>query len=466
MPCLRRLCPTLVLLALAGCTTDRTVPRDLAMDPDPGAVDMRAPGPATKCQVAGVPELLSNLPGEHAYPRLGFTGTHFVVAWNTRLEDGRHRIVAALTDRDGHKLGPNIALSAEPLAGDWPPSVTPMLGGTAIAWTRKGASPGETDIVMNTLDPSGQRLDAQGRPCDPGEAACGQFQVTSSGVATYPYLSRPHVDQHSAGPTDNQVSLTWIDGRNHPCASGTPCPQINDVYWKKLQANGTVLVPDRRITTAIGRFAFPRMAFDGAKNGIVWRDDAPGTSTDFYFATLEPQGVVSAAPKKIGVAMGALVAEGAPDLIWTGADYALATATGSDTSASVILQRFEANGQSTLGPIGVTFSGVACTPAITWNGRYFAVVWQTRCGQPGSDLGFELLDAEGFRLRPDGTRCGLDPECGMLRLTANGSQISSYPELAWAGGGTFVVAWTQSDVADGGARASQIYFARVECSPE
>jgi hypothetical protein len=463
----------LLLVAALGCDDTSRNGNDLGTG-DLSLVneDLSVPGPATKCMSLNAPKLLSSFPGSHRFPRLGFTGGKFVAAWNTEVVEAsvvKHRIDFTLTDVDGNTLGPNVSLSRMPIADFWAPSVTPLLGGTVVAWTRltpNGANV-DSDIVIDTLDPNGQKLDLAGNVCDPGNDACGVFKVTNSGTASYPYLARPNIDRTSGMPTDNQVGLTFVDSRNHPCTPGPPCLDLNDVYWKSLQSNGTVLIDDRQVTVpgANGRNAFPRLAFDGVHDGLVWRDDSAGTTTSFLFATLDSNGQISTPPAKIGAASGSYVSAGAPDLVWTGQEYALATATGSDTLASVVFQRFQSNGVSSLSPVGVTFGGVSCTPAIAWDGQFYAVAWQTNCGQPGSDLAFELVDAQGIRQKPDGTSCGasLDPNCGVTVLTHNTTAIAAFPELSWAGGHAFGLTWMSTDTGDGGTAESEVYFTRVEC---
>jgi hypothetical protein len=410
------------------------------------------------------PRLLSNLPGSHAYPRIGWSGTNFVAAWNTAVVVSgsvQNRIDASLVDTAGNKLGPNISLSRLPVADFWAPSVTPLLNGTAIAWTRVSGT--ATDIVLNTLDTSGQRLDANGAPCDPASDSCGEFQVTSTGNAAYPYLERPQQAQHTAAPTDTQVGLAYLDFQ--PCAPG-PCNVQNDVYWEKLESNGNVLVNPRRITATTRLYGFPRMAFDGVHEGLVWRQDGT-TSSDFFFATLDGQGAISSGPMQIGTASGTYVSSGAPDLVWNGAEYGLATATGSPSSASIVFQRFQSNGVPSLTPVAVSFGGVACTPAISWDGEFYAVVFQTDCGQPGSNLAFELVDDQGFRRRPDGTSCGTsqDPMCGVTLLTNDTTATAAFPEIAWMGGHSFGVVWMSTDTPpDASTADGQIYFTRIDCT--
>ena len=464
-----------ITLLCAGCGEggSRPGPPDLGAPSDFAvAADLRAQGPAVSCAPIGPPKLLSNLPGSHAYPRLGWTGNHFVVAWNTEVVQAsqvKNRIDVTITDESGNKLGPNLPMSRTPLADFWAASVTPLVDATVIAWTRVDPQTGtKEDIVIDLLDASGQKLDANGNACAPDSDTCGIFPVTSSGTASYPYLSRPQVDTHTAGPSDNQVALTFVDSRNYPCPPGPPCVNANDVYWKKLQSNGKILVDDKLVTTPAsnGHNAFPRLAFDGVHDGIVWRDDA-SINTQFWFATLDGNGAVSSAPMKIGSASGSYVSAGAPDLVWTGSEYALATATGSDVSASVVFQRFQSNGVANQTPIGVTFDGVACTPAIAWDGEHYAVAWQTNCGQSPSQLAFELIDGDGIRQKPDGTTCAgnLDPKCGVMLLTSYPTATAAFPQMVWAGGHAFGIAWMATDDdADSGTRQSQVWFNRVVCT--
>src|SRR6185295_2578186 len=150
-----------------------------------------------------------------------------------------------------------------------------------------------------------------------------------------------------------------------------------------------------------------------------------------------------------------------------GAEYALATATGSDATSAIVFQRNASNGQSTLAPKGITFGGVACTPAIAWDGEHYAVVWQTGCGKPGTNLAFQLIDADGIRVQADGISCGssLDPMCGVQLITQNTKDLAAYPEMVWAGGHTFSVVWMQGPpVASSGAPMDEIYFARIDCT--
>lgn len=456
-----------MVFLLAGCDFEKTPLPDLGVDMAMIApADLHTPHPATKCGASGPARVLSNLPGTHALPRIGWTGSSFVVAWNTAI-GGQNRIDVQPTDPQGSKLGPNIPLSQNPIANGDAPSVSSLINGTVVAWTR--ASGSSTDIVIDTLDANGQRLDANGKACDPAQVDCGIFPVTTSGTAGFPYLARPEVDQHTASPVDSQVGLAFADSRNYPCSPPTPpCTSngYNDVFWKKISANGSTIVQEKRITAAGANThnEFPRLAFDGVHDSLVWRDSTNPSNVFYWFATLDSIGQLSSGPTKVGTTSGSFVTAGAPDLLWTGMEYALAITNGSDAQSSVIFERLQSNGTPNLQPVGVTFGGVACTPAIAWDGDFFAVVWQTDCGQPGSQLAFELVDSTGTRWKPDGTSCGtsVDANCGVQLLTSNSTEVAAFPEIVWAGGTSFGVAWMNTSRTDG-SFDSEVWFSRVDC---
>jgi hypothetical protein len=442
-----------LLLLVIGCSEGGGgIDADLGMP-----IDIAIPqAMSTHCTPASsAPKLLSALPGQHHDPRLAFSGQGYVVAWNTQIDNGgspAYRIDLAITDGDGNRLGPNVSLTADAVADPSPPTLAPLQGGVVVAWTRITNS--GTHIFVSIFDDNGQKLDAGGVPCDPGQPECGVVQVTSRGNERQPFLTLPTVAAHTALPTDNQVGLTWIQGAG----------ALGDIYWKKVQANGNVLVDDKPITPVSGKYALPRMAFDGVHQGISWRDDSPSPAADFYFATLDALGQISSQAAKVGSASGPYAALGSPDLVWADTDYALVAATGGAPSAAITLERFASNGVNVLPAHGVTFGGIACTPSVAWDGEAFGVTWQTICGMPGSSLAFELVDKNGERLAPDGSVCpGNEPACGTTILAGAASTRQTDPEMVWAGAGSFGVVWTEQAALDGGGDSSEVYFQRVDC---
>jgi hypothetical protein len=440
----------LLILCLAGCSEGGGGEKpDLSV----AGFDLAFAQPmATHCMAADNPKILSALPGRHRNPRLAFSGSGYLVAWNTEIDSGEHRIDMAVTDGDGNRLGPNISLTAGAVADASPPTLAPLSGGTVVAWSR--VTPTGTHIFMSSFDKTGQKLDASGMPCDPGLPECGLFQVTSRGNEREPFLTLPTVAAHTALPTDTQVGLSWIQ------SSGV----VSDVYWKKIQGNGQELIPDKQVTVQSGKYALPRMAFDGVHQGISWRDDARSPAADFYFATLDALGQVSSQAAIVGMASGPYAAMGSPDLIWSDSDYALVAATGGAPAATITIERFASNGVQILPPHAVTFGGIACTPSVAWDGEAYGITWQTLCNQNGSSLAFELVDKNGLRLAADGSICPpSEPACGTEFLAGTAATRQSDPEMVWAGGNSFAVVWTEVSATDAGMDASEVYFSRVDC---
>ncbi len=451
-----------LFLGGAGCSDDRgTGKGDMAQT----GLDLVSSKPVS-CGLVGGPHQLSGLGGQHASPRLAANTKGFVVAWLTGIPGTTptYRIDASLTDRAGNRLGPNIPLSAQAIAEPDAPALSPISGGTSIAWTRRNGT--TTDIMLTTLDGNGQRLDAAGSPCDPAEAACGVFPATSSGAARQPFLERPQGDTHTTGATQNQLGLAFVDSREYPCPMA-PCPTSNHVYWKRVQSNGLELVFEKKLTTLFGaRYAAPRLAFDGTRQGVVWRDETLGSPVDLYFTTVDALGQTASLLQKIGTVSGSN-STSSPDLVWTGAEYALVTTTGTDATAAVLFQRQNSAGLSTLSPRAITFGGTSCTPTLAFDGQAYGVAYQTNCGKPDGNVVFVRIDAQGVRYALDGTSCGdsVDPTCGQLQITQNTTVGASRPEVVYGGDGGFAIAWMQGP--EGPSLRPgvplDVYLQRVDC---
>lgn len=430
-----------------------------------GTADFATSGPK-KCAPTGFTNLMSNLSGQHASPRITTNGTGYTVAWLTGIPGtpASFRVDAAVTDQAGKRIGPNVALSVQNVADADPPSVAPVNGGTAIAWTRKAGA--ATDIMLTVLDGNGQKLDAAGAPCEPSDTNCGLLPLTRSGTAHTPFLERPYGDQHESGPTQNQLGLAFVDTRNHPCNT-QPCSEGNDVFWKRIQTNGAELLFEKALTSSVAqRYASPRLAFDGVHQAAVWRDVTTGTNSDLFFTTIDNLGQISSAAKKIGSASGAN-APSTPDILWTGNEYALVSATGTDATAAVLFQRQSPSGTSTLLPTGVTFGGSACAPAIAFDGEAYGIVYQTDCNRSGSDLAFVRIAADGTRFAIDGTSCGdsVDPKCGQVTFSHSELEGASRPEIVRGTDGSFAVVWMQGK--EGASLDStaplNVYLQRIRC---
>jgi hypothetical protein len=451
---------------LAGCDDTRAHGRpdlDIIVD-----VDMATP-PAPPCVLAGATRLLSDLDGQHAYPRIASNGVGYVVAWVSYLAGtpSTFRIDAAVTDLLGDVLGPNLPMSAQAIATADPPSVTPISSGTSVAWTR--ATGTSTDLVLTTLDVHGQKLDANGAACDPADDTCSIFPITASGTASAPFLDRPNGDKIIAGTTEDQLAVAFLDTRNYPCTLA-PCSDYNDVFWKRVQSNGTELIHEKQLTTTgLSHYTSPGLAFDGVHEGIHWQQNAANMTSNLFFSTLDAFGNFTSLVQQLGSVSGTS-APSTPDLVWAAGGYALASASGTDATATVLFQRQNSNGTANLAPKAVTFEGADCAPAIAYDGTNYAIAYQLGCGTIASAVAFIRIAPDGTRLQLDGTSCGAnaDPACGRLYIatpSANGS--AARPQMVIGADGAFTIVWMQGLAATpGGASATplDVYLQRVTCN--
>src|SRR5438045_1273658 len=91
------------VLAFVACNDDRGGSEgDMAQPRDS---DMAPSGPRT-CSINGASHQLSNLTGQHAYPRIAANGLGYIVAWLSGIPGSppTFRIDAELTDKMGNKL--------------------------------------------------------------------------------------------------------------------------------------------------------------------------------------------------------------------------------------------------------------------------------------------------------------------------------------------------------------------------
>ena len=103
----------------------------------------------------------------------------------------------------------------------------------------------------------------------------------------------------------------------------------------------------------------------------------------------------------------------------------------------------------------VNQQGVPCTPAVSYNGERYGIVWQDNCGEPGSKLAFALIDDSGNPLQPDGSSCfgSSDPGCGLLTVPPDAEGTAAYPNMISVNG-AFAVTWMNAPSASTSRRSS------------
>ncbi|MCY1021028.1 hypothetical protein [Pyxidicoccus sp. MSG2] len=265
------------------------------------------------------------------------------------------------------------------------------------------------------------------KPDDPRDAA-----AKSSGVSNPFDLSRPSLRTQ---PTANagvgvafdgkQYFVVWEDDRD------------GGVFGSRVK-NGRLLdpagIPLNQGTGLEG--GEPRVAWDGKQFVVVWV-----SGSGVFGAHVESDGDV----KRHFILASSDEVFGPPGIACTKGLCLVAYVVSGDEEDLVVFDRVESDGDVRDGEILSELPGFAFRPAVAWDGKQFAVVWQDRRG------GEDAEDLYGARVKKDGTV--LDAAGGVPVITLPGAQRN--PDLTWTGD-RFLLVWQ-----DDRGGTEDIYGARV-----
>ncbi len=214
--------------------------------------------------------------------------------------------------------------------------------------------------------------------------------------------------------------LTWTDLRD--IAEGD-----REIYFAALDENGSILTQPVRATTTPGATAWSDVAWNGSAFSFVYQDDTSG-NREIFLSTIRSDGTLETPPVQL---TDDPAQSEVPRLVWTGDTYAVSWADRRGTSGNheTYFRTFDSLGEPT-SPLQPLTDGVAgsVSQRPAWNGRTFAVVWQSNDGPKQIRFG-----------KVAGSGVSMD---GAFAVTQTLSD-SEFPSLAWAGSGYGLV-WTEN----------------------
>ena len=235
-------------------------------------------------------------------------------------------------------------------------------------------------------------------------------------------LSYGAVGRHLAGGTlawsGSTFGTVWADQRHGA--------DQDEVYFSVLDAAGTIIRGDVRLTEEVAQSKYPGIVWADSEFGIVWTDLRNGMSGDIYFARIDGGGV------RIGGDV-AMIAEAecqsTARLAWDGTRFGVAwyyapegtgpyaIHFGCATAQGEMISRTELSGTSML------------NPQIAWSESEYGVVWRA----------YDGVNAVYFtRVSADGTQIGA-PEL----LDSSSDNALRRPDIAWDGSSYGVVWWEE-----------------------
>ena len=332
-----------------------------------------------------------------------WTGEEYGLAWADD-RDGNKEIYFARIGSSGQKIGSDIRITQDGATSD----------GASLAWTGseyglawRDSRDGNYEIYFTRLDVTGNRLGPDVRVTNAPGTGLGEFLVW----------------------TGSEYGLVWSDDRDGNY----------DLYFTRLDADGTKIGTDVRIAEIPDSSWGARVVWTGDEYGVVWRDHVLGTWA-ILFATLDSLGNLV---ELRAVTDGTYEAYH-PSVTWTGSEYGISWQDQRHGNNEIYFARLDSTGSKIGSDVRVTTDGASsAVPRVAWTGSEYVMVWYDN--RPGN---FEIYFA---RLDSTGAKIGSDERV----TTASG--WSDWPDIVW-NGAHFGVAW--ADQRDGNY---EIYFALLKC---
>jgi hypothetical protein len=234
---------------------------------------------------------ITNSIGESDWPDIVWDGTNYAVAYDdSRLGAQAHDIFFQKLDSSGQKVGPEVRITTDPARQS-----SPILkwNGTeyGIAWTDY-RFPFNREIYFARLDASGAVIGTEVR-------------VTNDAAdSAWPDLAWNTVDK--------QWALVWHDTRDGN----------DEIYFARLDAMGTKLGADVRLTNAANFSGFPSIDWNGSEYGVSWQDERTTVGKPaIYFAQVSAAGVKTSPEFLLSSGTGSSTFTTA---LWNGQTYAFA----------------------------------------------------------------------------------------------------------------------------------------------
>jgi hypothetical protein len=313
-------------------------------------------------------------------PSLVWTGSEYGVAWADWKSSGASfEIYFARLDTSGNKIGGDSSVSD---SGPWPAyAYNPSLVWTGleygVAW--QDFRDGNWEIYFARLDASGTRI--------------GQDSKVSN--------STVDALEPSLVWTGSAYGVAWIDRRDGS----------DEIYFARLDAVGNKIGTDVRVTSTTIDSNLPSLAWTGSEYGVAW-EAYPEVAAEIYFARLD------AAGSRIGDEVritSALESSHDASLVWTGAEYGLAWWDLREGDGDNYFARIDAAGDKLGNDVRLTYgssgSGPRGTaPSLVWVGTEYGIAWDDRRDDNhGAEIYFARIACDCFDSDGDGaTDCGSD----------------------------------------------------------
>jgi hypothetical protein len=186
---------------------------------------------------------------------------------------------------------------------------------------------------------------------------------------------------HSTSPSlvwaDQGYGLAWVDERDQ--LGGPP---LREIYFVRLDAAGTKIGSDLRVTSSAAFSSAPSLAWSGSEFGVAWQDTRDG-AMEIYFAGIDASGS-STLGSNVRITNDPAFSQ-APSLVWTGSEFGLAWQDNRSGTNEIYFTRITQAGAKAGGDVRLTqnpnpslSSNNSINPSLVWTGQEFGLLWQDK----------------------------------------------------------------------------------------
>ena len=361
-----------------------------------GGTGVGGSGGVCPCGCTAWPETRISDSGPVSWPSLVWADQAWAVAWRDE-RDGNPEIYFARVDTSGMRIGGELRVTNDPADTLRP---TMVWTGSQHAIGYEDWRTGNSAAYLTSVDAAGSGLvldlEVWKGTGAPRNVVVSWGASSSSYVLTWDDFRDGDFKIHS-GVVDAAGTVVATDQRITDATGAATRPAMaagdfehgvvwqdtrdgnSEIYFARLDAAGLKIGMETRLSDDPADSLEPAVAFGGQGYGVVWTDRRSGND-DVYLDRLTQGGVEQAPEQAITAEAGS---ERAPAIAWDGSAYALAWRDERDGDGAIYFARVAADGTTVLAPMRVSpAAAVVDTPSLAWSGSAWAVSWHdTRNGQ-------------------------------------------------------------------------------------
>lgn len=274
------------------------------------------------------------------YPALAWSGQSYGLVYSDGAS-GQTEVYLQRLSENGERLGSAEKVSDASGNSSWPDIVWTGQG-YGIVWADQRSGPAE-DLYFRLMN-------------EDGSAASGEIRITSD-----PAKQQSPILKWNG----TEFGLVWTDFRDGS----------RQVYFRRLSAAGGFVGPEVRVTQTQSDASWPDLTWNGNGWGVVWQDDRDGDD-EIYMARLQADGTKIGSDVRITNSSG-LSAN--PSIDWNGYQYGLSWQDERDSAKhpSIYFAAVSAQGVKNGSDFKVSSgSGFSAYTTALWNGTTYGFAWR------------------------------------------------------------------------------------------